>query len=108
MIVLLQGYNLANKLGHSIIKRIPSLFTFKIDDIQLTELSGVLIIVYYDYIKSNIVVFFFKDDENLKHFFLITFLKVKASLKLESLKKNIPQLTQVSFAHGFYKKLINL
>nr|KAJ0201716.1 hypothetical protein LSAT_V11C600327290 [Lactuca sativa] len=53
-----EGYNLANKLGHSIIKPIPSIFTFKIDDIQLTELSG-------------------------------------ASLKLESLKKNIPQLTQV-------------
>ncbi|KAL4568442.1 hypothetical protein LXL04_024055 [Taraxacum kok-saghyz] len=60
-----QGYNLANQLGHSIIKPVPSLFTFKIDDIQLTELSG------------------------------ITFPKVKASLKLESLKKNIPQLTQV-------------
>ncbi|XP_023758159.1 uncharacterized protein LOC111906624 isoform X1 [Lactuca sativa] len=60
-----QGYNLANQLGHSIIKPVPSLFTFKIDDIQLTELSG------------------------------ITFPKVKASLKLESLKKNIPQLTQI-------------
>ncbi|CAH1413072.1 unnamed protein product [Lactuca virosa] len=60
-----QGYNLANQLGHSVIKPVPSLFTFKIDDIQLTELSG------------------------------ITFPKVKASLKLESLKKNIPQLTQV-------------
>ncbi|KAL7607878.1 hypothetical protein Lser_V15G13075 [Lactuca serriola] len=60
-----QGYNLANQLGHSVIKPVPSLFTFKIDDIQLTELSG------------------------------ITFPKVKASLKLESLKKNIPQLTQI-------------
>ncbi|CAI9294422.1 unnamed protein product [Lactuca saligna] len=54
------GYNLANLLGHSIIKPVPSLFTFKIDDIQLTELSG------------------------------ITFLKVKPSLKFESFKKNIP------------------
>ncbi|KAI3503378.1 hypothetical protein L1887_31819 [Cichorium endivia] len=60
-----QGYDLATQFGHSIIKPVPSLFTFKIDDIQLTELSG------------------------------ITFPKVKASLKLESLKKNIPQLTQV-------------
>ncbi|KAL9996774.1 putative 3-Dehydro-bile acid delta(4,6)-reductase, FAD/NAD(P)-binding domain superfamily [Helianthus debilis subsp. tardiflorus] len=46
-----QGYNLANQLGHSIIKPVPSLFTFKID--------------------------------------------VKASLKLEPLQKNIPELTQV-------------
>nr|KAJ0219471.1 hypothetical protein LSAT_V11C300139440 [Lactuca sativa] len=65
-----QGYNLANQLGHSIIKPVPSLFTFKIDDIQLTELSG------------------------------ITFPKVKASLKLESLKKNIPQLTQLHIDSG--------
>ncbi|KAK3015303.1 hypothetical protein RJ639_006941 [Escallonia herrerae] len=35
-----QGYNLATQLGHSIIKPVPSLFTFKIDDLQLTELSG--------------------------------------------------------------------
>ncbi|MFS8032010.1 putative 3-Dehydro-bile acid delta(4,6)-reductase, HI0933-like insert domain superfamily [Helianthus anomalus] len=60
-----QGYNLANQLGHSIIKPVPSLFTFKIDDKPLTELSG------------------------------ITFPKVKASLKLEPLQKNIPELTQV-------------
>ncbi|KAI3665904.1 hypothetical protein L6452_44539 [Arctium lappa] len=60
-----QGYNLANQLGHSIIKPVPSLFTFKIDDTRMTELSG------------------------------ITFPKVKAILKLESLQKNIPQLTQV-------------
>nr|XP_043606562.1 uncharacterized protein YtfP isoform X2 [Erigeron canadensis] len=60
-----QGYNLATQLGHSIIKPVPSLFTFKIDDIQLTELSG------------------------------ITFPNVKASLKLETLQKNIPELTQV-------------
>ncbi|KAL8266342.1 hypothetical protein R6Q59_003686 [Mikania micrantha] len=60
-----QGYSLATQLGHSIIKPVPSLFTFKIDDIWLTELSGV------------------------------TFPKVKASLKLEPLQKNIPELTQV-------------
>ncbi|XP_024974179.1 uncharacterized protein LOC112512444 isoform X4 [Cynara cardunculus var. scolymus] len=63
--VKLKGYNLATQLGHSIIKPVPSLFTFKIDDTRITELSG------------------------------ITFPKVKASLKLESLQKNIPQLTQV-------------
>ncbi|KVI02524.1 Conserved hypothetical protein, flavoprotein-like protein [Cynara cardunculus var. scolymus] len=36
-----QGYNLATQLGHSIIKPVPSLFTFKIDDTRITELSGV-------------------------------------------------------------------
>ncbi|MFS7903107.1 putative 3-Dehydro-bile acid delta(4,6)-reductase, FAD/NAD(P)-binding domain superfamily [Helianthus anomalus] len=60
-----QGYNLANQLGHSIIKPVPSLFTFKIDDKPLTVLSG------------------------------ITFPKVKASLKLEPLQTNISELTQV-------------
>ncbi|XP_071694211.1 uncharacterized protein [Rutidosis leptorrhynchoides] len=60
-----QGYNLATQLGHSIIKPVPSLFTFKIDDISLIELSG------------------------------ITFPKVKASLKLESLQRNVIGLTQV-------------
>nr|GMC62139.1 uncharacterized protein LOC109180409 [Ipomoea batatas] len=60
-----QGYDLATQLGHSIVKPVPSLFTFKIDDLQLIELSGV------------------------------TFPKVKAKLKLEALQKNVPQLTQV-------------
>lgn len=60
-----QGYNLATQLGHSIVDPVPSLFTFKIDDMQLAELSGV------------------------------TFPKVKANLKLESVRKNIPELTQV-------------
>ncbi|KAI3713188.1 hypothetical protein L1987_71761 [Smallanthus sonchifolius] len=60
-----QGYNLANQLGHSIIKPVPSLFTFKIDDKPLSELSG------------------------------ITFPKVRAGLKLEPLQKNIPEFTQV-------------
>lgn len=60
-----QGYNLATQLGHSIVKPVPSLFTFKIDDLQLTELSG------------------------------ITFPKVKARLKLETVQKNIPEHAQV-------------
>lgn len=60
-----QGYNLATQLGHSIVEPVPSLFTFKIDDLKLAELSGV------------------------------TFPKVKAKLKLEGIQKKIPQLTQV-------------
>ncbi|KAA8530310.1 hypothetical protein F0562_005019 [Nyssa sinensis] len=60
-----QGYTLAAQLGHSIIEPVPSLFTFKIDDLKLTELSGV------------------------------TFPKVKAKLKIENAQKSIPQLTQV-------------
>ncbi|TXG59052.1 hypothetical protein EZV62_016881 [Acer yangbiense] len=36
-----QGYSLAAQLGHSIVNPVPSLFTFKIRDSQLTELSGV-------------------------------------------------------------------
>ncbi|PHT55254.1 hypothetical protein CQW23_03740 [Capsicum baccatum] len=35
-----QGYNLATQLGHSIVEPVPSLFTFKIDDLKLAELSG--------------------------------------------------------------------
>ncbi|KAG5527420.1 hypothetical protein RHGRI_028342 [Rhododendron griersonianum] len=35
------GYTLATQLGHSIIEPVPSLFTFKIEDPQLAELSGV-------------------------------------------------------------------
>lgn len=57
--------SLAGQLGHSIIDSVPSLFTFKINDPDLTELSGV------------------------------TFSKVKAKLKLENGRRNIPQLTQV-------------
>ncbi|KAL6497502.1 hypothetical protein OROHE_027131 [Orobanche hederae] len=60
-----QGYNLAAQLGHSIVKPVPSLFTFKIDDFQLVELSGV------------------------------TFPKVRAKLKLETVQKSTPELTQV-------------
>ncbi|XP_057947764.1 uncharacterized protein LOC131143465 isoform X3 [Malania oleifera] len=60
-----QGYTLATQLGHSIVDPVPSLFTFKIKDSKLLELSGV------------------------------TFLEVKAKLKLENAQRNIPQLTQV-------------
>eukprot|EP00261_Vitis_vinifera_P008012 XP_002276735.2 PREDICTED: uncharacterized protein LOC100264605 isoform X1 [Vitis vinifera] len=60
-----QGYTLATQLGHSIIDPVPSLFTFKIEDPHLAELSGV------------------------------TFHKVKANLKLENVQKNKPQLSQV-------------
>ncbi|XP_044505451.1 uncharacterized protein YtfP isoform X2 [Mangifera indica] len=60
-----QGYGLAAQLGHSIIDPVPSLFTFKIGDSQLTELSGV------------------------------TFQKVIAKLKLVNVQKNSPHLTQV-------------
>ncbi|XP_010272207.1 PREDICTED: uncharacterized protein LOC104608047 [Nelumbo nucifera] len=60
-----QGYTLASQLGHSIVDPVPSLFTFKIEDTQLAELSGV------------------------------TFSKVKAKLKLESIGRHMPQLTQV-------------
>ncbi|KAK4834414.1 hypothetical protein QYF36_022145 [Acer negundo] len=60
-----QGYSLAAQLGHSIVDPVPSLFTFKISDSQLTELSGV------------------------------TFPKVVAKLKLENVQRNIPHLTQV-------------
>ncbi|KAL8513187.1 hypothetical protein ACS0TY_019400 [Phlomoides rotata] len=60
-----QGYKLAAQLGHSIVKPVPSLFTFKIDDFQLVELSGV------------------------------TFPKVRAKLKLETILKSKPEHTQV-------------
>ncbi|CAB4275080.1 unnamed protein product [Prunus armeniaca] len=60
-----QGYSLASQLGHSIVDPVPSLFTFKIEDPRLADLSG------------------------------ITFPKVKATLKIENARRNIPQLTQV-------------
>ncbi|KAJ0042409.1 hypothetical protein Pint_19330 [Pistacia integerrima] len=37
-----QGHSLAAQLGHSIVDPVPSLFTFKVVDSQLTELSGVM------------------------------------------------------------------
>ncbi|XP_077225285.1 uncharacterized protein LOC143858525 isoform X2 [Tasmannia lanceolata] len=60
-----QGYSMAVQLGHSIVDPIPSLFTFKVKDTQLADLSGV------------------------------TFPKVKAMLKIENVSRNIPQFTQV-------------
>ncbi|XP_039159505.1 uncharacterized protein YtfP isoform X2 [Eucalyptus grandis] len=60
-----QGYVLATQLGHSIVDPVPSLFTFKIEDSRLAELSGV------------------------------TFPKVRVKLKLENVQTNIPQLVQV-------------
>lgn len=62
-----QGYSLASQLGHSIVHPVPSLFTFKIEDPRLADLSG------------------------------ITFPKVKATLKIENARRNIPQLTQACF-----------
>ncbi|KAG6488289.1 hypothetical protein ZIOFF_057048 [Zingiber officinale] len=38
-----QGYKIAVQLGHSIIDPVPSLFTFKVEDTELSSLSGVLI-----------------------------------------------------------------
>ncbi|KAF2316225.1 hypothetical protein GH714_041566 [Hevea brasiliensis] len=63
--VALKGYSLATQLGHSIVDPVPSLFTFKIEDSLLAELSGV------------------------------TFPKVEAKLKLENVQRNIPYLKQV-------------
>ncbi|KAH7846826.1 hypothetical protein Vadar_018629 [Vaccinium darrowii] len=60
-----QGYTLATQLGHSIIEPVPSLFTFKIDEPQLAELSGV------------------------------SFPMVRAKLKLETVGRSIPHLTQI-------------
>ncbi|KAJ3674656.1 hypothetical protein LUZ60_005272 [Juncus effusus] len=60
-----QGYSIASKLGHSLIEPNPSLFTFKIADQNLANLSGV------------------------------SFQKVRAKLKLDHVKRNIPELTQI-------------
>ncbi|KAH8510970.1 hypothetical protein H0E87_008489 [Populus deltoides] len=60
-----QGHSLAAQLGHSIVEPVPSLFTFKIADSGLAELSGV------------------------------TFPKVEVKLKLENILRNTPHLTQV-------------
>lgn len=59
-----QGYAIAVRLGHSIVDPRPSLFTFKIDDAQLPNLSGV------------------------------SFPKVKAKLKLENVHRKAPEFTQ--------------
>ncbi|CAM0950721.1 unnamed protein product [Alopecurus aequalis] len=60
-----QGYSFAAQHGHSIIPPMPSLFTFKIADKSLADLSGV------------------------------TFTKVKAKLMLDSTQKSAPELTQI-------------
>ncbi|KAF9606252.1 hypothetical protein IFM89_024073 [Coptis chinensis] len=60
-----QGHTLAMQLGHSVVDPMPSLFTFKIDDKHLAELSG------------------------------ITFPKVKAKLNVENVRRSIPEFTQV-------------
>ncbi|XP_022133452.1 uncharacterized protein LOC111006025 isoform X1 [Momordica charantia] len=60
-----QGFSLAAQLGHSLIDPVPSLFTFKIEDPQLAELSGV------------------------------SFPKVRAKLELENMQRHLPQYTQV-------------
>ncbi|XP_020526543.1 uncharacterized protein LOC18440105 isoform X1 [Amborella trichopoda] len=60
-----QGHSLAVQLGHSIVEPMPSLFTFKINDTHLLELSGV------------------------------SFPNVKAKLVMPNTSKIIPQLTQV-------------
>lgn len=44
-LLLSQGYSLASQLGHSIVDPVPSLFTFKIEDSQLADLSGVIIFI---------------------------------------------------------------
>uniref|UniRef100_J3NFC5 Plasma membrane ATPase n=1 Tax=Oryza brachyantha TaxID=4533 RepID=J3NFC5_ORYBR len=59
-----QGYSIAAQFGHSIIAPVPSLFTFKITDKRLADLSGV------------------------------TFPRVKAKLKLNGIQKSTPELTQ--------------
>lgn len=41
LVTFIKGLSLAAQLGHSLIDPVPSLFTFKIEDPQLTELSGV-------------------------------------------------------------------
>ncbi|KAF0914477.1 hypothetical protein E2562_028959 [Oryza meyeriana var. granulata] len=59
-----QGYSISAQFGHSIIAPVPSLFTFKITEKRLADLSGV------------------------------TFPRVKAKLKLDGIQKNAPELTQ--------------
>ncbi|WJX68232.1 hypothetical protein P8452_52620 [Trifolium repens] len=43
-----QGYQLASQLCHSIVEPMPSLFTFKIEDLRLRELSGVKYLPIYE------------------------------------------------------------
>lgn len=57
LLLLLQGYTLATQLGHSIIDPVPSLFTFKIEDPQLAELSGVMVFFNLQFILPLLVNF---------------------------------------------------
>uniref|UniRef100_A0A453JF51 Uncharacterized protein n=1 Tax=Aegilops tauschii subsp. strangulata TaxID=200361 RepID=A0A453JF51_AEGTS len=59
-----QGYSFAAQHGHSIIPPVPSLFTFKIADKRLADLSGV------------------------------SFTRVTAKLMLDGIQKSAPELTQ--------------
>lgn len=53
-LLLSQGYSLASQLGHSIVDPVPSLFTFKIEDSQLADLSGVIIFIIIKILACNI------------------------------------------------------
>jgi predicted flavoprotein YhiN len=53
-LLLSQGYSLASQLGHSIVDPVPSLFTFKIEDSQLADLSGVIIFIIIKILAYNI------------------------------------------------------
>lgn len=57
LLLLLQGFTLATRLGHSIIEPVPSLFTFKIEDPQLAELSGVMVFFNLQFILPLLVNF---------------------------------------------------
>ncbi|PNX74686.1 FAD/NAD(P)-binding oxidoreductase family protein, partial [Trifolium pratense] len=84
-----QGYQLASQLGHSIVEPMPSLFTFKIEDLRLKELSGLKSLCSTD--KLRVLC-----NEWLTVYLPeVTFPKVKVRLKLDNLQRNVPQLTQV-------------
>lgn len=59
LMLLFQGYTLATQLGHSIIEPVPSLFTFKIDEPQLAELSGVMVFLKLQFILQLLLKFRF-------------------------------------------------
>ncbi|KAE8780576.1 hypothetical protein D1007_46268 [Hordeum vulgare] len=73
-----QGYSFAAQHGHSIIPAVPSLFTFKIADKRLADLSGV------------------------------TFTRVKAKLMLDGIQKSAPELTQKSKVNSSFPKEFGL
>uniref|UniRef100_A0A0E0JCU0 FAD-dependent oxidoreductase 2 FAD binding domain-containing protein n=1 Tax=Oryza nivara TaxID=4536 RepID=A0A0E0JCU0_ORYNI len=76
-----QGYSIAAQFGHSIIAPVPSLFTFKITDKRLADLSGW---------KSQI-----KWKHGNPFRIHVTFPIVKAKLKLDGIKRSAPELTQI-------------